>query len=94
MEQSKSCYKFLQKIINLDQKRILEIGAGSGALLKYISQSNNSLLFYSDLSKEATMRLSEHKNLHDLNSTNDIPKSKIFELIERIKKAWVKKIYK
>jgi SAM-dependent methyltransferase len=77
IEQSKSCYKFLQKIINLDQKRILEIGAGGGALLKYISQFGSSSLFYSDLSKEACLHLSSHKGLHDLNDTAD----KKFDLV-------------
>lgn len=34
IEQSKSCHRFLLKNINLDQKRILEIGAGGGCALK------------------------------------------------------------
>jgi len=77
VEQSRSCYNFLKKTINLDQKRILEIGAGGGALLKYISQFGSSSLFYSDLSKEASLHLASHKELHALNDTTD----KKFDLI-------------
>lgn len=36
IEQSKSCHRFLLKNINLDQKRILEIGAGGGVRFKSI----------------------------------------------------------
>ena len=32
--QSKSCHEFLQKTINLDQKKILEIGPGGGGTFK------------------------------------------------------------
>jgi SAM-dependent methyltransferase len=71
IEQSKSCYRFLLKTINLDQKRILEIGAGGGALLKYISEFSSSSLFYSELSKEAVLHLSSHKGLNDLKSTTN-----------------------
>ena len=77
VDQSRSCYNFLKRTVNLDQKRILEIGAGGGALLKYISQFSSSSLFYSDLSKEAVLHLSSHKELHDLNDTTD----KKFDLI-------------
>lgn len=77
IEQSKSCHKFLQKTFNLDQKRILEIGPGGGALLKFISKTNSCSLFYSDLSKEASLHLSLNKDLNDLNSTTD----KKFDLV-------------
>lgn len=52
----------------------MELG---GALLKYISKFSNSILFYSDLSKEALLHLSSHKELHDLSSTTN----KKFDLI-------------
>lgn len=35
VDQSRSCYNFLKRTVNLDQKRILEIGAGGGSFKIY-----------------------------------------------------------
>ena len=78
IKQSKKCHDFFKKTIILNKKsRILEIGAGSGALLKYINDIYKCSVFYSELSKEANLNLKKKKNFKDLNATNN----KYFDLV-------------
>lgn len=78
IKQSKQCHDFFKKTIILNKKsRILEIGAGSGALLKYINDIYKCSVFYSELSKEANLNLKKKKNFKDLNATNN----KYFDLV-------------
>ena len=55
IDQSKRCYDFFTKSYKLTNKtKILEIGPGNGALLRYIYKKDKSKLYFSDLSKEAS----------------------------------------
>jgi SAM-dependent methyltransferase len=78
IDQSKRCYDFFTKSYKLTNKtKILEIGPGNGALLRYIYKKDKSKLYFSDLSKEASNVLESIKGLNNFN------KSKInnFDLI-------------
>lgn len=77
----KSTFKYLSKHMDISNKRILEVGCGSGAILKYL-HDHGAVVTGIDLSREYLKYGKERYGL-DLSNTNlfELPDNKEFDLI-------------